>query len=520
MISPEQQPTSQPEPQEPKIWLPDEAREQLEKEEKLKSELEPQPEKPKLEESSSGTEKKKPSIEIVTDIGRERTPEEVEEFKKIREEAKQYIEKQKEAENREKEIREKQKRGELLSSQEVAYLRARELAQEKEEAEKKAKEEEEKEREAREKAKVEAAKNELVDLAKSINEAREKKKREEEISLYDRAKEVFKEATGESLDKIASERAKKDAEEQGYKIITKQEFFSEARINRTQEEMKIKRWVSSVNERWLMLSEEEKKRYENDIRKFHDELEEKRKKLGETLKVSISENVFYDMMRRGYKPEDIKKRGIFGGKIEIPSSDGRRPLVISKKEFSEQAEQTEHRIDKFAKGEAEEELNRKFLEGHRKWENLKHKHMRDIIKERVVEQKPEGKSIPEGPSVVETRKTREVGEAGEARETGETPRAEKKEKIEKPETKEKPAERLINNILDRIEKEEAKRAPETKEWIDKAKGFLRKTGKGLLKILGNAVGELMIFVGSIIMVVGKTFRNIGRDIEGRRRPNK
>ena len=73
---------------------------------------------------------KKPKLEIIARIGRERTPEQIKEMERIRKEVAIGIEKQKEVQKRIKGLIVKQKKGELLTSKEVAYLRAVAVARE------------------------------------------------------------------------------------------------------------------------------------------------------------------------------------------------------------------------------------------------------------------------------------------------------------------------------------------------------------------------------------------------------
>jgi hypothetical protein len=76
-------------------------------------------------------EKAVPKIEIVSRIGRERTPEQMREIEKIRKQVEIDIKRRKESQERIKNLIKKQKKGGLLTSGEVTYLRAIELDQKK-----------------------------------------------------------------------------------------------------------------------------------------------------------------------------------------------------------------------------------------------------------------------------------------------------------------------------------------------------------------------------------------------------
>ena len=71
----------------------------------------------------------KSKIEIVSRIGRERTPEQMREMEKIRKQVEADIKKSKETKKRIEELIRRQKKGELLTTREVAYLRAVEFSQ-------------------------------------------------------------------------------------------------------------------------------------------------------------------------------------------------------------------------------------------------------------------------------------------------------------------------------------------------------------------------------------------------------
>ncbi|MDO8486127.1 MAG: hypothetical protein Q7S77_00270, partial [Candidatus Staskawiczbacteria bacterium] len=107
---------------------------------------------------------------------------------------------------------------------------------------------------------VENAKNELVNLAESITVAREKKETETETSLYNQAKEVFEVATGENLEKISKEKAKTEAEKEGLKVSTPEEYRKQ-KTTEIQERIQQKERSAIIKERWDMLSDKEKEKY-------------------------------------------------------------------------------------------------------------------------------------------------------------------------------------------------------------------------------------------------------------------
>lgn len=253
---------------------------------------------------------------------------------------------------------------------------------------------------------IESAKNELIDLAQKINEAREKNERKTETSLCDRAKEVFEMVTGKNLEKTAREKAKAEAENDGLKIFTPQEY-RKTKMAETEERIRQKERSAVIKERWDALSDKEKERYFGESRdkndpvmidsariKFAMELKEKidtkKQELSKGAKgIVISEDVFYELMRKGLKSEDINRRGFFGriffgGEITIPpldKTDGRGSLISDKEYLTEEMED---RVIKNIADAAQEGIERKIIEGQRRWRKRKQRHTREIIQETAI----------------------------------------------------------------------------------------------------------------------------------------
>lgn len=253
---------------------------------------------------------------------------------------------------------------------------------------------------------VEVAKNELIDLAKGINEAREKKEVGTEVSLFEKAKEVFEVATGEKLETIAKEKARIEAEKEGLKVISKKEFLSQERIEQTEGKILQKEWSSIIRDRWAGLSEEEKQKYFGEakdkkdsaiineaVKKFAGDLENKRQSL-EKNGILMPREAFYQMMRDGLRPEDIKKPGLwkrlFGKQIEIPPLNKKRKgYLLSKEELKKEVEETKQKITERISGEAKEALDEKVRIGQQRWRGKKEKHAKEIIQETALKYKAE-----------------------------------------------------------------------------------------------------------------------------------
>lgn len=264
---------------------------------------------------------------------------------------------------------------------------------------------------ARQDAQIETAKNEIIDLARSINEVEEKKEIKTEIALYDKAKEVFEVATGESLEKTAKEKAKIEAEKEGLKIVAPDEYRKE-KTQEMQERVQQKKRSEVIKERWDMLSAQEKEKYfsgakdKNDPTaidsarlKFATELTGKisakiKELAGGKKGISISEDVLYELMKKGLKSEDIKKVGFFSkGAIEIPplpldKTDKRGPLIMTREFLAAM----EVKVKKNIEEAAEEEIERKIIEGQKRWREKKQKHTREVIQETAAKYEAEKKS--------------------------------------------------------------------------------------------------------------------------------
>ncbi|MBI2049899.1 MAG: hypothetical protein HYT35_00365 [Candidatus Staskawiczbacteria bacterium] len=342
------------------------------------------------------------------------------------------------------------------------------------------------------KAQVKAARNELIDLAKGINEARERKEVKTEMSLFDRAREVFETATGKDLEKKASGRAKVEAQSEGLRITTIEEYRKEGTA-KIQERIRQKERSTAIKERWDMLSDKEKEKYfegsnnKNNISKVNsarikfamelrEKIEAKRQELAKGKNgILISEDVFYELMKKGLKAEDIKKRGFFrrmffGGDVKAPpldKTDGRGSLIADKEYL---AQELELRVKKNIEEAAQEEMERKIIEGQRRWKEKKQRHMRELVEETATEFATAPEAAPEAAPVAKTKRfKREVPKW--AREPLKEIRGhfEKTRKIERTEK-------------EKEEKNAKKKGRPTKRLLDKKKRGLKNV---LATIRGN-----------------------------------
>jgi len=380
----------------------------------------PESKKERVQETKAD-DQEKPKIFVPESIGQIRAPEEIEKYKKIKEEGEKAIHRKKMAEERESVAEQKREKGEIPSALDLAYERSKKIRQGiieekgeekpiivdvKELSEKLKREKEEQEKQ------VKVAKVEFIDLAKSIKEADEKEETKTETSLYNRAKEVFEAITGENLEKTVREKAKIEAQKEGFKVSTPKEYRGE-KIPEAQDLVRQKERSAAIKGRWDMLSDKEKTKYFgktedknnliaiNSARiRFATELkakiEAKKQELAKGEKgINISEDTFYELMRRGLKAEDIKKRGFLGriflgGEIKIlplDKADDRGPLIKEKEYLSK----LENKIQENIKEAAQEEVERKIIEGQRRWRAKKQRHAREIIQETAKKYEEEKK---------------------------------------------------------------------------------------------------------------------------------
>lgn len=347
---------------------------------------------------------------------------------------------------------------------------------------------------------VEAAKNELIELVRNVKEVKDK---EEAKPIYEKIREKFEVATGSSLKDKASQRAKIEAEKEGLKITTKKEFLTEERLKQTEEKVKQREWSLVIRQRWESLSDKEKEKYFNKtdnrgdtavinsaILKFASELEVKREEL-EKKGISLPKEAFYQMMRQGFKPEAIKKRGFFkrlflGGSIEVPpldKKDKRGSLILSKKDYAEIITKTKESIDKAAKERASDELESKVKEGRKRWINKRQRHAFEILQEttRTYEEERREKEKPK-----EEENEPEVEVEMEVKKERKKPKIEIVEEIGQKRTPERVE--MMKKIREEVER--SIKAKERKKWVDeivseiisKTGGKKRKTESGARRV--------------------------------------
>lgn len=174
---------------------------------------------------------------------------------------------------------------------------------------------------------IEKAKKEL----RSLMAAKEEDK---DQSYYLMAGKLYRDITGEDLEYNAKKEAQSEARREGHRVLSKAEYLNETNIKKAQQWFKNK----ERSEYWENLPEHEKKNY-SDVNEY---IEVKRKKMADNLGLplmpgekgfSLSTDAVFEMIKKGFNPEDIKEKGWFFKKIEIPPSGEGPSIKMSKAEF-------------------------------------------------------------------------------------------------------------------------------------------------------------------------------------------
>ena len=389
-ISPEREPIQQPGEQ-PEATLPTTV-------------LSPE----ELAQKLSNIEKpKEPLIKVESRVGQSRTEEEVDKMKAIREESAKFVDMKAKIAQKERDLRAKQANKELLSASELAFLKSREGKVEAVEA----KEEQPKEVEkvadvaiAQEEARKSTLKTELlkrfeemtVQIADGAETGEIKPENKEKLDIaFVAAQGFYVEVTGRDLNKDIRDRAKTEAEAQGRKVVSKQEFFSPENVARTEKQSQQKRWAVGIQERWAALSDQEKQKYGAGIKDYANQLEDKRKNL-EKKGFVFSKDVYYTLLREGFNPQDIKKKGWWSRKMIISSTEkGKVVEIDSKKDFAAWTAKLQETFNATVKKESQEELEVKYKKGRAEWMKRKIRKTGEVIIE-AAGGKPSKATSPEG----------------------------------------------------------------------------------------------------------------------------
>ncbi len=261
----------------------------------------------------------------------------------------------------------------------------------KEEIETTEKQEKEKEPGKEEKPESDPLQQRLELLTIQIQEMKEKgasreqirEKTEEIRELLDRRKELAEKITDRNLEEEARQELKQEHGAR-YRTVRKKDYIKEKLETITE-----KRREASYKKRWQELPRKQQRHIYGNFEEFVDQMNERRKETQQEIGLEISEDIFCAMLNLGYKPEDIKKKGLFRKKIAIPRR-GEKPLKVSAVRLREIIE---HSKKKIAKGR-EERAEELFLKARHRARREKGKLIEERIKE-VVSSPEEGEKYRE-----------------------------------------------------------------------------------------------------------------------------
>ena len=267
---------------------------------------------------------------------------------------------------------ETQKREKLQELQDKKLERIKKYQQEtkqeepedKEEAEEEPKKEDEKgEQKEKEKAEqepeinaleqeVEQRRKEIERLQESGIDESEIENREKELEeLLKKRQELAEQATGRNLNEETRSELKEEYGER-YRRISQRDYIREqlAKIGE-------RRRTRSLRKQWEELPTKQQKHIYGNFEGFVKALEEKRRENQQRTGENLPRDVFCALLNSGYRPQEIKKTGLFRKKIVIPRQGG-KPLRMSVKGFRQFVAYHETRIREGRREKARETWER------------------------------------------------------------------------------------------------------------------------------------------------------------------
>jgi len=258
--------------------------------------------------------------------------------------------------------------------------------------------------------------NNLIEVTKNLSEARATNNRETEKTLLGQAMEAYEQVKGEKLVEKAKELAVSQLKAEKYKLITKNEFFSPERLNSATEKARQREWTLAIKSRWEELNDKEKAKYVGqdgnpNLQQLAVDLEAKRQDLA-TKGIEMSRDSYYQMMKEGLRPDQIKVRGFFGklfmgSEIVIPSSK-EKSSQLSKKELTQNIQDSEKRFGTFVRDSAQADLEKRFTDGQRRYTERKKTCAVDLLQQtsREIEEKRKASEVvkEQKPAKKETKK--------------------------------------------------------------------------------------------------------------------
>lgn len=186
---------------------------------------------------------------------------------------------------------------------------------------------------------------------------------------YNRTQGFFVELTGEELNSRAKTEAKLEAEKEGKKIFTKEEWFNPERIAKAEQLERVNGRKEAIQRTWNKLSPEEQTKFrgcwdttppakgEKRIT-FSQHLENKRKELSKQG-FFMSRDAFCEGLRQDLGMQDIKVKGWFSKKAALSLKKKGK----NKEEFKSWGEDLAGRFNTEVRRQAAEKMQRTYEEG-------------------------------------------------------------------------------------------------------------------------------------------------------------
>ena len=240
----------------------------------------------------------------------------------------------------------------------------------------------------------EGAKIQLEEELRAIEMARQTKDKAKEAALYKKIEALFEAAEGRNLKAEAIKKADAQLSEEGL-VRMSSNRYREKFSKRAEDLMEQRKRSNILANRFALLPVGEKAKYVDkdgniDTNKFNVEMDARiTAKMDELNKkgFSLTKNIFYAMMERGLKPEEIKVTGIFSKKIEIPQMPFFNVKVDSQKfsikQFTELVSIVGNGFSRAVKNEASAMVEWEIKRGKYAWQARKQKGMRDAARDAV-----------------------------------------------------------------------------------------------------------------------------------------
>ncbi len=185
---------------------------------------------------------------------------------------------------------------------------------------------------------VEQRRKEIEGLQESGADESEIENREKELEeLLKKRQELAEKATDRNLDEETRKELKDEYGER-YRRISKKDYIRE-QLTRIGE----RRRTRSFKKQWEELPTKQQKHIYGNFEEFVKALEEKRRENQQRTGEDLPRDVFCALLNSGYRPQEIKKVGLFRKKIVIPRQGG-KPLRMSVEKFRQFVTYNETRI--------------------------------------------------------------------------------------------------------------------------------------------------------------------------------